>query len=112
MFFNKVMDKYKKDLVLTQQNYYDATNEYDISQEAYQSTLYDMENKYYNVEGQYSKGTVHCFHKAPLGTYKKYNATLKKDTHYIKLFHCYDCTQGTKEATKPIAPIYNEILGK
>ena len=80
----------------------------DISQEAYQSTLYDMENKYYNVEGQYSKGTVHCFHKAPLGTYKKYNATLKKDTHYIKLFHCYDCTQGTKEATKPIAPIYNE----
>lgn len=102
------MDKYKKDLVLTQQNYYDATNEYDISQEAYQSTLYDMENKYYNVEGQYSKGTVHCFHKAPLGTYKKYNATLKKDTHYIKLFHCYDCTQGTKEATKPIAPIYNE----
>lgn len=87
------MDGYTKDRLKTQQDYNDAVNAYDIAQDGYQSTLYSMQNKYYNVDGEISKGTTYCFHKAPQGTY------VKNNKHYIKLFHCYGCG-----LTQPIAP--------
>lgn len=79
------MDKYIEDYNNTRKLYNEAVNNYDIAQDGYESTLYAMENKYYNVDGEYSEGTTYCFHKAPKGTYEKQG----KD--YIKLFHCYDC---------------------
>ena len=79
------MDKYVEDYRKTRQMYNEAVNNYDIAQDGYESTLYAMENKYYNVEGQYSEGTTYCFHKSPLGTITKNN---KK---YVKLYHCYTC---------------------
>ncbi len=79
------MDKYIEDYNNTRKLYNEAVNNYDIAQDGYESTLYAMENKYYNVDGEYSEGTTYCFHKAPQGTYEKQG----KD--YIKLFHCYDC---------------------
>lgn len=90
------MDGYTQDRLATQQDYHDAANNYDIEQDGYESTLYAMESKYYKVDGDYSEGTQYCFHVAPQGTYTKFNTDLGKTTHYIKLFHCYDCgwTQG------------------
>lgn len=79
------MDKYIEDYNNTRKLYNEAVNNYDIAQDGYESTLYAMENKYYNVDGKYSEGTTYCFHKAPKGTYKKQGKS------YIKLFHCYDC---------------------
>lgn len=87
------MDGYTKDRLKTQQDYNDAVNQYDIDQDGYESTLYAMENKYYNVDGEISKGTTYCFHKAPQGTY------VKNNKHYIKMFHCYGCG-----VTTPIKP--------
>lgn len=79
------MNKYIEDYNNTRKLYNEAVNNYDIAQDGYESTLYAMENKYYNVDGEYSEGTTYCFHKAPKGTYEKDG----KD--YIKLFHCYGC---------------------
>lgn len=87
------MDKYTEDYRKTRQLYNEAVNNYDIAQDGYESTLYAMENKYYNVDGQYSEGTTYCFHKAPKGTYKK------NGKNYIKLFHCYNC--GWTQAIAP-----------
>lgn len=87
------MDGYTKDRIATQQAYTEAVNNYDVAQDEYQSTLYAMENKYYNVDKQYSEGYTYCFHVAPQGTYSKYNPDLKKNTSFIKLFHCYTCGQ-------------------
>lgn len=95
------INKYKDDLVLTQQAYYDAVNNYDIAQDGYQSTLNAMENKYYINGGDYSKGTRYCFHTAPQGTYTK--EVEEKVLHYIKIHHCYKCGN-----TIPIAPIVKE----
>ena len=96
------MDKYTEDYRKTRQLYNEAVNNYDIAQDGYQSTLYAMENKYYNVDGEYSQGMTYCFHKPPLGTYEKLGK------HYIKLFHCYDCgtTRGV-ENNKLIDPTGN-----
>ena len=58
-----------------------------------------MENKYYDVEGEISEGTTYCFHKAPQGTYIKYDPKTAKNLHYIKIFHCYEC--GETEFIKP-----------
>lgn len=93
------MDGYTKDRLKTQQDYNEAVNDYDIAQDGFQSTLYAMENKYYNVEGQISEGTTYCFHKAPQGTYIKYDPKTAKNLHYIKIFHCYEC--GETEFIKP-----------
>lgn len=87
------MDKYVDDYRNTRQLYNDAVNNYDIAQDGYESTLYAMENKYYNVDGQYSEGMTYCFHKPPKGTYKS------GGKNYIKLFHCYVCGE-----TRAIAP--------
>jgi len=87
------MDKYTKDYTNTRILYNEAVNNYDIAQDGYESTLLAMENKYYNVDGEYSKGTTYCFHKAPKGTY------VKNGKHYIKLFHCYNC--GWTQAIAP-----------
>ena len=83
------MDKYTEDYRKTRQLYNEAVNNYDIAQDGYESTLYAMENKYYNVIGEYSQGTVYCFHKAPKGTYTKVSEGAIKN--FIKLFHCYGC---------------------
>ena len=89
------MDKYIEDYRKTRQLYNEAVNNYDIAQDGYESTLYAMENKYYNVDGKYSEGTTYCFHKAPLGTFTE--GGKKK----IKLFHCYSCglTRGVDGST-------------
>ena len=86
------MDKYIEDYRNTRQLYNEAVNNYDIAQDGFESTLYAMENKYYNTEN-YSEGSTYCFHKAPKGTY------IKNNLHYIKLFHCYEC--GHTEAIAP-----------
>lgn len=95
------MDGYQKDRYQTQVDYNTAVNDYDISQDGFQSTLYAMENKYYNVDGELSKGTTYCFHKAPKGVYKKADGK-----NYIKMFHCYNSTahNANNPATYPIAP--------
>lgn len=85
------VDGYIKDRLATQQEYNDAKNNYDIAQDGFESTLHAMENKYYNVDGDISKGTTYCFHKAPKGTYTKWNSSLGKNTQWIKIGHCYDC---------------------
>lgn len=93
------MDKYIEDRNTTQIEYNKAVNSYDISQDEFESTLLAMENKYYTVDGDYSEGYTYCFHTAPQGTYRAYNSDLKKQTCFIKLFHCYGC--GKTEAIAP-----------
>ena len=81
------MDKYIDDYRNTRQLYNDAVNNYDIAQDNYESTLYAMENKYYNNIKDFSRGSTYCFHVAPQGLH--YNDQDHKN--YLKLFHCYDC---------------------
>ena len=95
------MDKYIEDYRTTRQLYNEAVNEYDIAQDEYESTLHAMENKYYNKDGMYSEGYTYCFHRAPQGTISQYNPDKKKNTKYIKIFHCYNCgiTRGVYNDT-------------
>lgn len=85
------VDGYIQDRLATQQAYQDAKNDYDLAQDGFESTLHAMENKYYNVAGDVSKGTTYCFHKSPKGTYSKFNSALGKNTYWIKIAHCYAC---------------------
>jgi len=94
-------DKYIKDYREAREIYNTAINEYDIAQDGFESTLHKMENKYYNVDLKYSEGYTYAFHKPPQGTYEAYNRDLGKNTHYIKLFHCYNPECGETRGLEP-----------
>lgn len=95
-------DKYIKDYREAREIYNTAMNEYDIAQDGFESTLHKMENKYYNVDLKYSEGYTYAFHKAPIDTYIAYNRDLGKNTHYMKLFHCYN---HSCQETRGLTPI-------
>ena len=60
-------DKYIEDRRATETAYNNAKNNYDIAEEQYQSTLNNMMNRYYLVDGVPERGDTYCFHKPPQG---------------------------------------------
>lgn len=92
------MPSYTEDRRNVLQQYNDAINQYDLKQGEYQSILNSMMNKYYKVDGQYSKGTFYAFHTAPLGVHKNDDGK-----NYLWINHCFDCGE-TNAADGDTAP--------
>lgn len=78
-------NKYQEDRLRTQQEYNTAKNNYDISQDEYESTINNMMAKYYNNDDDYSEGTTRCFHVYPK------DIEIGTKVGYIRMFHCYNC---------------------